>query len=93
MPHHAPQEQNFFGHMNCPSKHSNIHNTNALPAQEGYIPIAYAPQESISVLNTLFITLHALKTNFQHLTEFSLSKDEQRGPNVGQYLRNYQELV
>ena len=43
-----------------------------------YVPIAYAPQESFGVMNALVITLHALKTIFQHLAEFS-QKNEKIG--------------
>ena len=42
--------------------------------KKGYIPIAYAPQESTGVQNVSVIILHVLKTIFQHQAEFSCSK-------------------
>ena len=52
----------------------NIHSTNAIHAKKGYVPIAYAPQESTSVQNVSVIILHVPKTIFQHQAEFSCSK-------------------
>ena len=48
-------------------------------AKKGYIPIAYAPQESTSVQNVSVIILHVLKTIFQHQAEFSCSKPKKNG--------------
>ena len=45
-------------------------------SKKGYVPIAYAPQESTGVQNVLVITLHVLKTIFQHWAEFSCSKQK-----------------
>ena len=42
--------------------------------KKGYVPIAYAPQESTGVQNVLVIILHVPKTIFQHQAEFSCSK-------------------
>ena len=41
--------------------------------QKGYVPIAYAPQESTGVWNVLVIIFHVPKTIFQHWAEFSSS--------------------
>ena len=56
---YSPRATNFLAHE-LSKQTANTHNINALPAAKGYVPIAYAPQESISVLNALVITLHAL---------------------------------
>ena len=42
--------------------------------QKGYVPIAYAPQESTGVQNVSDIILPVPKTIFQHWAEFSCSK-------------------
>ena len=76
--HHAPQEQKVSGTQIVPvNSQYPQHKCNS--CKKGYVPIVYASQESISVQNALVITLHALKTIFQHLAEFSLSKDEKMG--------------
>ena len=49
---------------------ANIPSTNATCAPEGCAPIAYAPQESISVWNALVTTLPAMKTISQHQADF-----------------------
>ena len=49
--------------------------------KKGYVPIAYAPQESTSVQNVLVIILHVLKTIFQHQAEFSCSKPKKLHAN------------
>ena len=54
----------------------NICSTNAIHAKKGYVPIAYAPQESTRVQNVLVIILHVLKTIFQHRAEFSCSEQK-----------------
>ena len=70
---HSPRAKHFLAHKSS-KQTANTCNINALPAAKRYVPIAYAPQESISVLNALVITLHAPKTIFQHLAEFSQKK-------------------
>ena len=42
--------------------------------KKGYVPIAYAPQESSSVQNVSVIILYVAKTIFQHWAESSCSK-------------------
>ena len=49
--------------------------------KKGYIPIAYATQESTSVQNVSVIILHIPKTSFQHQAEFSCSKPEKMACN------------
>ena len=46
--HHTPQEQKNFWHMNHHSKQS-ISAAQMHYMQKGYVPIAYAPQESTGV--------------------------------------------
>ena len=48
--------------------------------QKGYVPIAYAPQESTGVQNVLVIILHVPKTIFQHQAEFSCSEKKNGMP-------------
>ena len=68
--HHSLQEQNFFLHMNHHSKQS-ISTGQMHYMQKGYVPIAYAPQESTSVQNVSVIILPVPKTIFQHQAELS----------------------
>ena len=42
--------------------------------KKGYVPIAYAPQESTGVQNVLVTILHVPKTIFPHRAEFSPPK-------------------
>ena len=42
--------------------------------KKGYIPIAYAPQESTGVQDVLVTILHVPKTIFPHWAEFSCSQ-------------------
>ena len=77
--HHATQEQNFSG-TRIIAANMNICSTNALHAKKGYVPIAYAPQESTSVQNASVIILHVPKTIFQHQAEFSCSKTKNGMP-------------
>ena len=51
-------------------------NTNSSNAAKGYVPIACAPQGSISVQNVSVTILHAPKTIFQHWAEFSHSETQ-----------------
>ena len=48
--------------------------------QKGYIPIAYAPQESTGVQNVSVIILPVPKTIFQQRAEFSCSKQKNGMP-------------
>ena len=54
-------------------------NTSTTHAAKGYIPIACAPQGSISVQNVSVTILHAPKTIFQHWAEFSHSETQKNG--------------
>ena len=68
-----PRAKNFPEHESS-QQTVNIRSTNAIHAKKGYVPIAYAPQESTGVQNVLVIILHVAKTIFQHQAEFSCSK-------------------
>ena len=68
-----PGARNFLEHESS-QQTVNIRSTNAIHAKKGYIPIAYAPQESTGVQNVSVIILHVPKTIFQHQAEFSCSK-------------------
>ena len=68
-----PRAKTFPAHESS-QQTVNIRSTNAIHAKQGYVPIAYAPQESTSVQNVLVIILHVPKTIFQHQAELSCSK-------------------
>ena len=68
-----PRAKIFLEHKSS-QQTVNICSTNAIHAKKGYVPIAYAPQESTGVQNVLVIILHVPKTIFQHQAEFSCSK-------------------
>ena len=59
-------KQGAFGSVFC----------NIFCYEKGYVPIAYAPQESTGVQNVSVIILPVLKTIFQHWAEFSCSKTQ-----------------
>ena len=67
---HSPRAKIFLAHESL-QQTVNIHSTNALHAKNGYIPIAYAPQQCTSVQNVSVITLPVPKTMFQHQAELS----------------------
>ena len=69
--HHTLQEQKFFWHMNRCSKQSISTAQMHYMQKNGYIPIAYAPQQCTSVQNVSVITLPVPKTMFQHQAELS----------------------
>ena len=72
---HYPRAKNFREHELL-QQTVNIRSTNAIHAKKGYVPIAYAPQESTGVQNVSVIILHVPKTIFQHQAEFSCSKSK-----------------
>ena len=76
--HHATQEKKFLAHKSS-QQTVNICSTNTKHAKEGYVPIAYAPQESSGVQNDSVIILSVPKTIFQHRAEFSCSKTQKNG--------------
>ena len=61
--HHTPQEQKIFWHVNCHSKQS-ISTAQMHYMKKGYVPIAYAPQESTGVQNVSVIILPVPKKSF-----------------------------
>ena len=67
---HSPRAKNFLAHELL-QQTVNICSTNALHASKGYIPIAYAPQESTGEQNVLVTILPVPKTIFQHQAELS----------------------
>ena len=71
------KRKNFWEHK-LSQQTANICNTSATHAAKGYIPMACAPQGSIGVQNVLVAILHALKTIFQHRTEFSHSQKHKK---------------
>ena len=68
-----PKSKNFSG-TQIVTANSEYPQHKCNTCEKGYVPIAYAPQESTSVQNVSVIILHAPKTIFQHQTEFSCSK-------------------
>ena len=70
-----PRAKRFLAHKSS-QQTVNICSTNAKHAKEGYIPIAYAPQESTGVQNDSVIILSVPKTIFQHWAELSCSKTQ-----------------
>ena len=62
--HHATQEQKFSG-TRIITANSDYPQHICNTCKKGYIPIAYAPQESTSVQNVSVIILHVPKTIFQ----------------------------
>ena len=53
----CPRAKNFLAHKLL-QQTVNIHSTNAVHAKKGYIPIAYAPQESTGVPMTINSSRH-----------------------------------
>ena len=78
MSHHATQEQKIFWNTNRRSK-QRISAAQMQYMQKGYVPIAYAPQESTGVQNVSVTTLHVPKTIFPHRAEFSCSQPQKNG--------------
>ena len=74
----CPRPKNFLAHESL-QQTVNIHSTNAIHAKKGYVPIAYAPQESTSVQNVSVIILHVPKTFFEHWAEINCSKTKKIG--------------
>ena len=67
---HSPRAKNFLAHESL-QQTVNICSTNAIHAKKGYVPIAYALQESTGVQNVSVIILPEAKTIFQHQAELS----------------------
>ena len=65
----CPRAKNSQTHKSSQQR-ANIPSTNATCAPFWCTPIAYTPQESISVWNALVTTLPAPKTIFQHQADF-----------------------
>ena len=73
-----PRTKNFLEHESS-QQTANIRSTNAIHAKKGYVPIAYAPQESTGVQNVSVTILHVPKTIFPHRAEFSCSQPQKNG--------------
>ena len=73
-----PRTKNFLEHESS-QQTANIRSTNAIHAKKGFVPIAYAHQESTGVQNVLDTILHVLKTIFPHRAEFSCSQPQKNG--------------
>ena len=73
-----PRTKIFLEHESS-QQTANIRSTNAIHAKKGYVPIAYAPQESTGVQNVSVTILHVPKTIFPHRAEFSCSQPQKNG--------------